>query len=530
MNFMNENTKSNFVGLFDTLVIDFSLPLTQRMKHIQKQSIKSFLVIGIGFILGAVNFLILFPRILSKEEIGLTRLIMDIGLVLGTLATLGVIPVIYKFFPFYRHHLSKKENDLPFLSLLVTGIGCLLITVIAICFKAPIVAMFAKNSPIFIPYYYTIIPFAVCYTFFTVFEAYAWGTGKMVMSNFLKETFTRLITTIMVVVLLTGLINFDFFVVFFSLLYLLPAVILALTVKRSNQLPMNFKLSKVSRRLGSKMVMFSSFIFFSTVLNIVARTIDSVLIASLKDIGDMAIFAIASYFTNLLDIPQRSITSVTIPILAEHWRNKRIDKIEGIYKKSAIELLIIGVFISGCILLNINNIIRFLPQGKGYEAIFMPVVILLASKVVDLGTGINNQVIGTSNFWRFDFTTNVIYTICAVPLNYFLIREWGVSGAAMANLIAIIIYNSIRFVFIKRKFGMQPFTVKSVWIILIGLFAGFIAYSIPYLGNLYLDGLVRTPVFFFIFLVLILTFKISEDILGLVNKGLKTIGINKQIQ
>ena len=55
------------------------------MKHIQKQSIKSFLVIGIGFVLGALNLLILFPRILSKEQIGLTRLIMDLGLVLDEL-------------------------------------------------------------------------------------------------------------------------------------------------------------------------------------------------------------------------------------------------------------------------------------------------------------------------------------------------------------------------------------------------------------------------------------------------------------
>ena len=46
------------------------------MKHIQKQSIRSFLVIGIGFLLGALNLLILFPRILSKEQIAYMLLAM----------------------------------------------------------------------------------------------------------------------------------------------------------------------------------------------------------------------------------------------------------------------------------------------------------------------------------------------------------------------------------------------------------------------------------------------------------------------
>ncbi len=497
------------------------------MKHIQKQSIKSFLVIGIGFVLGALNLLILFPRILSKEQIGLTRLIMDLGLVLGTLATLGVIPVIYKFFPFYKHHLSKKENDLPFISVLVAIIGCLLITTLVIVFKVPLQSMFVKNSALFIPYYYTIIPFAICYTLFTVVEAFAWGTGKMVESNFLKETFTRFFTTILVIVLLFGLIKFDFFVVLFSLLYFFPAFILSLIIKRTKQIPFNIGLSKVSRRLGNKMIVFSSFIFFSTVLNVVARTLDSVLIASLQNIGDMAVFAIASYFTNLLDIPQRSITSVTIPILAEHWRNKKMDKIESIYKKSAVELLIIGVVISGCIVLNIHNVIRFLPQGKGYEAIAIPILILLASKLIDLGTGINNQVIGTSNYWRFDFVTNLIYTICAVPLNFFLIKYYGINGAAVANLIAIIIYNSIRFVFIYKKFGMQPFTLKSICILLFGCIAGTIAHFIPVISNLFIDGILRTPAFIILFGTLILSFKISEDSQVIFNKILGFIGIKK---
>lgn len=496
------------------------------MKQIQKKSIQSFLVIGLGFLLGAVNMLILFPKNLSKPEIGLTRLILDIGAVFGTLATFGAIPAIYKFYPFYQGHLKTKENDLPMLSALFAFGGSITISLLIVLFKVPIEGMFKERSALFIPYFYSLIPFVFFYTSFVFLEAFAWGTGKMVFSNFLKETFTRLYTTVLIILVIIKVITFPVFMLLFVCMYLFPSLALFFSFKKDNQFPINFTISKVTRRLGSKMMAFGAFIFFSGLLNIIARTIDSILIASLKDIGDMAIFAIASYFANLLDIPQRSITSVTVPILADHWRNKRIAQIESIYRKSALELLIIGVFIAGCLIINIKNITLFLP--KGYESIAIPILILLAAKVVDLGTGINNQVIGTSNFWKFDFLTNVVYTIFSVPLNFFLIKKYGINGAAIANLIAIIIYNSIRFIFIKRKFGMQPFTIKSIVVILIGVSLIIGIHFIPFIKNLYLDSLIRTPIFAFLFVGTILLLKISDETAQVVFKAISFLKVKQK--
>jgi O-antigen/teichoic acid export membrane protein len=423
------------------------------------------------------------------------------------------MPAIYKFFPFYRHHLGKKENDLPALGLLVCFIGCILLAGTVFFFKPQLTAMFLKRSPLFVSYYYTLVPFFIGFTLFTLFEGFAWGTGKMVLSNFLKETLSRLFTTLIILLLLYQLISFSQFMDLFSLLYIIPALVLAWFITRQGDFPVNFKASKVTLRLGGKMAAFSSFIFLSSILGIIARTIDGILIASLKNIADMAVFVIATYFTNLLDIPQRSITSVTVPILAEHWRNKRLDKIASIYKKSSLELMIIGFAIAGSVYLNIPNIIRFLPAG--YEAMALPVMILLIAKVLDLGTGVNNQVIGTSSFWKFDFITNVIYTVCAVPLNYFLIKKYGITGAAFANLTAVFIYNLFRFIFIWKKFGMQPFSTKTLWLILVAVVSiAFISF-IPQLSNLYLDGLMRTISFLSLFAFLVLYFSISEESLAL---------------
>ena len=74
---------------------------------------------------------------------------------------------------------------------------------------------------------------------------------------------------------------------------------------------------------------------------------------------------------------------------------------------------------------------------------------------------------------------------------------------------------------------MQPFTLKSIWILLFGCIAGTIAYFIPVISNLFIDGILRTPVFIILFGTLILSFKISEDSQVIFNKMLGFIGIKR---
>ena len=68
------------------------------MGIIQKQGIKSSIFIMIGFVIGAVNLLVLFPMFFSKNDQGLVRAMIDIGATLSVFCTLGTLPVVYKFF------------------------------------------------------------------------------------------------------------------------------------------------------------------------------------------------------------------------------------------------------------------------------------------------------------------------------------------------------------------------------------------------------------------------------------------------
>ena len=72
------------------------------MGIIQKQGIRSSLFIMLGFVIGAINLLVLFPLFFSKNDQGLVRAMIDIGATLSIFCTLGSLPVVYKFYPFCK--------------------------------------------------------------------------------------------------------------------------------------------------------------------------------------------------------------------------------------------------------------------------------------------------------------------------------------------------------------------------------------------------------------------------------------------
>lgn len=480
-----------------------------------------------GFLIGAFNMLVLGPKLLTPEEFGLTRMVQDTGTTLATLCTLGSLPIIYKFFPFYKSYLTPRKNDLPFITLLVCLGGFLLVSLAGLALKDVIVRKFSERSPLFVQYSYLVYPFAFCMLIFMWLEAFAWSFKKGVVSNALRETFWRLLFTLALVLVAFHFITVHKFLQLFAVSYLLPAVLMFIVLRKTGGFLFNPSVSTVTSRLKGRMINFGLFIFGAQFLNLLSRTVDTFILTAKGERGltDTAVFTIATYIVALMEIPQRSLNSISIPVLAEAWKNKDIRSIGHIYQRSVTNLLIIGLVMFALILLNAKNLAEFL--GKDYSGIEKVVFFLGIGKLIDLGTGANTQIIATSNYWKVDFTTNVIYTLLALPLNYILISHYGLMGAAFSTLISITLYNLMRFGFLWYKFGLQPYTWKDLLAIFVGAVAALAAYAIPDPGSFYVDAVLRTAVFCVLFIPAIYFLRISTEINGMIEKALSFLRIRK---
>ncbi|MDB5230248.1 MAG: polysaccharide biosynthesis protein [Chitinophagaceae bacterium] len=488
------------------------------MGIIQSQSIKSTLIITLGFAIGAFNTIILAPKLLTPEQFGLTRIITEAGITMATLCTLGSLPIIYKFFPLYRRYLPAKKNDLPFFTLAICLIGFLLVCTGGYFFRDLIVRKYSEKSPLFVQYSYLVYPFCLLLLLFMWMESFAWSFKKGTFSNAAKETMPRIIFTLLLVLVAAGLLNINWLFILFSFSFLLPVLFLFIVLRKEKEFVFNSVVSPVTSRLKGKMMNFGLFLFGAQFLNILSRTADTFILSSkgAHGLADAAVFTIAMYVVTVMDIPQRSITSISIPVLAESWRTKNLKNISNVYTKSVANLLVVGFLLFGLMWLNIHSLAAYL--GKNYYGIEELVLLMGIAKLIDLGTGTNAQIIATSSFWRVDFTTNVIYTLLALPLNYILISRYGLLGAAYSTLISLSFYNVMRFGFLWYKFNLQPYNLKDLFTVIAAVISAGAAYFVPHIFSAVTDIIIRSGVFLVLFVPAIYFCNVSGEITELIKK------------
>lgn len=495
------------------------------MGIVRRQSIQSTLFIYAGFAIGAFNVLVLFTRFLSPEQFGLIQLIVNAAALMAALATLGTVPVVNKFFPFYQEYLKPLKNDLPFLVVGICLLGFGLFVLAGWLGKGLIIRKFSGNSPLFVQYYGWLFPMVFFMLFFSLLESFAWGLRKTVLTNVLRETVVRLYGTVLITLVALGWLSVDAFIKLYSGLFAIPVIVILLVLIRSRQFHLHVGISAVTRRLWRRMLSFSLYVFSGNVFNVFAKTVEIFFISSISGLAQTGLYSIADYIIRVMEVPQRGMASITTPLLAVHWKNKDYKEIEKLYHKSSATLLIAGLAILGLICTNLNDIQYFLPEK--YRGIAWVVWILGAGKLIDLGTGVNNQVIQTSHFWKFDFYTNIFFTIISIILNYALVHRFGMIGAAMTASISLTSFNLVRCLFIYWRFRMQPFRWATAGIVLSALVAYAVSQflPLPFAHNPkaqavshIADAFLRSIVYIAILGGAVLHFRFSEDVCQLAEK------------
>ncbi|SEW52407.1 oligosaccharide flippase family protein [Chitinophaga arvensicola] len=481
------------------------------MGVVKHQSIKSSLLIYLGFAIGGINTVLLFPHFFTGDQFGLTRIFFDLGLIMVPFCTFSTGTMMNRYYPYYSTHLSEKKNDLLTWVFLISLLGFLLFVGGTFIFKGLIVRKYNTNSPLFIDYFYLLYPAVFGLVMYTVFESYSWSRHETVLSNSLKELGVRIFTTFLIVLYVFKWISFPVFMWLFSLSYFFALLVLLICLRRKNLLHFTFRISSVTRRMYKRMGVYSGTVMSATLFFVVAQNVDSLIISSFKGLNQAAYLSIATYMATLIQVPQRSIASIATPVMAQAWKDKDISKIDEIYKKSAILQLVAALFIFLFIWLNIDNIYKMMPAE--YSVAKYVVFYLGVAKVIDMGTGANQQLLSTSRLWYFELVSSTLLVAMSIPLNYFLIREYGITGSGYALLISMFTFNTIRYIFIWIRFGLQPFslnTLKAIGISAVVYFA--CHYALPDLGNLYINILLSGICFTLLFVSGILILRVSEDI------------------
>jgi O-antigen/teichoic acid export membrane protein len=196
-----------------------------------------------------------------------------------------------------------------------------------------------------------------------------------------------------------------------------------------------------------------------------------------------------------------------------------------LYKKSAINLQVIGGFIMILIFLNIKQMYLLIP--KDYSGGIWVVFMIGLSKFYDVLLGNNNSIIVNTKHYRTVLLFGVFTVFLMIVLNMIFIPIYGIEGSAFATLITVMIYNTIKLFYVINKMNLYPFTMKTIYSfgILIGCFLLFYFWDFSFhpIINIGLKSIMISVFYLFI------TYKlqISEEVNKVVSSFLIKIRVIK---
>ena len=250
----------------------------------------------------------------------------------------------------------------------------------------------------------------------------------------------------------------------------------------------------------------------------IANSIDSLMLAGYS-LSDAGVYRLAFFICSVVQMPQRTITQILLPLLGEHWKENNLQKIGELYKKSSLQLVIASGFLVMLLFINIDTFLGQLPTA--YHAAKWVVVLMCFSKLIDMATSINGEIIQTSKFYKFNLYLIVALLFFTIVANYFLIPIYGLIGAAIATTLTNVFFNVVKYLYVYFKFNMQPFTRETALVLTLTIIIGSICFFIPLIKIWWLDIAIRTFVASVLFVLSLTTLKISPEINQLISKGWK---------
>jgi O-antigen/teichoic acid export membrane protein len=477
-----------------------------------RQSTKSVFITYIGVGIGVINTLWLLPYALTEEQLGLYRAIISAAILFATFASFGSANLPFRFF-FYFKDYKNRHNGILFFILLLGCAGFLVFTLFFLQFRYLFVSAFMRNAPLILNYYFPLIFFTFILLFINIFESYNIIQQNPVIPIFSREILTRGFLSVGLLLFLFCKFTYYYLILIFIGSYGIILLFLIYYTKTQNYLFVKPDLRIFKSPLLKEMFVFTGLISLGNVSGIIITNIDSLMLSAYSGLKSTGIYSISFFIAAFIAVPKKALSQVLIPMVSEANKNNDKIKINELYKKSSITQLVIGGFLFLLIWLNIENIFKLIPHGSIYSQGKWVVFIIGLGYIFDMTTGINQEIVGTSKYYKIDLLFYPILGLIAIGANMFLVPRYGMIGAAMATAFTIFLLNTVRFFFLLLIFKIQPFSFNTIKALSIFILVIIINYFIPDIHNHFLyDIILRSSVITAVFIFLVISLKTSEDI------------------
>ena len=494
------------------------------MGIVKKQVYSNTIITYAGMAIGYFNVL-LYTQNLSTKQYGLYILLINLSILFSLVASMGVPSIIVRYFPYFKSD-DGKHNGFMYWVWRLSMLSFVITTVVYIVLRPIIISSYARESPLFIGFFYLLIPFAFFVILYNLLEAAGKVIYQSVFSSFLKEVVLKILTTIAILMLAKGWINFrEFIILYIGFNGIIVIILFFILIFSKKFLFTSEKINFLTVK-NKEIVYYGLFALLSSSVYVLWQKIDIVMLGSMAGLSITGIYGFYSAIALVINVPSSALSRTTYQIVADSWQAKNMQNIAEIYNKTSIIQMLFGCLLFIGIIINKENLFKIIGK-KEYTDHFDLFIVIGLGYLVDITGGLNAYIITTSHKYKLSTALVVLSSLFCIGLTYLLIPRLGGIGAALAYLITIAGFNFCCWFYLKFRFSLQPFTYKHLLVIAIAVASYFIGSWLCKLSYVYLDIVVRSVIVAAFYGVSIYYFKISVDINEKVDSILKRLSFSK---
>ena len=434
------------------------------MGVVARQSIKGSMANYIGVAIGFFTTFFVLTKCLTKEEIGLTRVLVDAATLFAAFAQLGSNSSIIKYFPYFND--GRGNRGLFGLSLLLPFVGFALTTAILLLFRGDIIDVYSERSPLITNYFYLLLPLTLFVLYLTVFETNANVLMRITVPRLVREVGIRVMTLVCYLLYGYRVISFDVFVLLFTLSYGFAMALNLCYLIGLKKISFRVELKSIDKRL---LVDFIRYSLFMTIIVLAgsSQLVGSLFIGAKQGLALTGVYTIAFFIANVVEVPYRSLGAIARPIVAAAAKDEDWGEVTNIAKKVSLHQLLVSTTILLLIWINLDALFAIIPNGGEYKGGRWVVLILGLAKVVNSTMGISVDVLNYSKRFRMGLVFVLILSFGMVLMNYFLVGVWSINGAAAAALVSYVVYYTGLLIFNRTRLGVSVFSMAEVKVLVV---------------------------------------------------------------
>lgn len=469
------------------------------MSVVARQSFKYSIIGYLGFLLGTVSAIFIFP--FDMVFYGKLRFVLSATLMLVPFVVFGLSYSNVYFFGKAKE--EGKHQNLFSLSLVGVGINFLIFLLGFFAFFY-IFSSFQEDSELW-DMKRLILPMVLVMSLSAVFNRYISNFKRIVVPNIFENIFPKLA-------------NLGAFCLFFFLgtsekisygfflgVFVLGLIGYVLYTNKLEKIEPDFSTDFVKKdKLWKEILNYSFYGFLGNLGSFLALNISNYMIGEKLSFEENGIYSTVFSVVQLISIPSMGLYNISAPIISKHFADDTIKELDVYYKKTSLSLFFLGLVLFSCIAVGYPYLTDFMPKSGKLLLEAQPLVWVIGFALLfELATGFNSHIISMSKYYRFNIYVMLFLAVLTTSLNFYFINKTslGILGISISYAVSLTIFNLTKIAFNYYQFKVSPFTIEMLYSVILATLAISLAIVLPNFSNSFFNLVYKPTLVLIIFFV-----------------------------